>query len=169
MKFNLNMKSLLKDHLIDSIECISQNDAYPIWHKTDTAGRVYWGVASFCGMDEYPICADEDLSQLEWDGNEVCLDAYTDEDVADMLKRAIGILLFWKSELQARYSDTSFYLFASYDNGDMLVLDEGESPAKFITMRFWADRENNTVINLTDFDNWDRPTIVEHIKCTSKK
>lgn len=166
MKSNLNMKSLLKEHSIDSIDCISQNNAYPIWHKTDTAGRVYWGVASFWGMDKSPICSTCDLSQLEWDGNEVYLDAYTDEDVADMLKRAIGILLFWKSELQTRYSDTSFYLFASFDNGDMLVLDEDESPVKSITMRFWADRGENTVLNLSDFDNWDQPAIMEHIKCT---
>lgn len=166
MKFNLNMKSLLKEHAIDSIDCISQNNAYPIWQKNDTAGRAYWGVASFWEMDKSPICSTYDLSQLEWDGNEVYLDAYTDEDVADMLKRAIGILLFWKSELQIRYSDTSFYLFASYDDGNMLVLNEGESLAKSITMRFWADRGENTVINLTDFDNWDQPAIMDYIKCT---
>lgn len=166
MKSNLSMKSLLEKYLIDSTDCISPDNAYPIWHKTDATGRVYWGVASFCGMDQCPICADQDLSQLEWDGNEVYLDTYSDEDVADMLKKAIGVLLFWKSELKNRYADTSFYLFASYDNGDMLILDEGETPVKSITLRFWADRGENTFINLSDFDNWKQPAIMEHIKCT---
>ncbi len=65
-----------------------------------------------------------------------------------------------------RYPDTSFYLFASYSNGDMLILNEGESPTKSITMRFWAHRGENTVIDLSDFDDWDQPAIVEHIKGT---
>ena len=108
MKSNLSMKSLIEKYLIDSIDCIPQNNAYPIWHKTDIAGRAYWGVASFCGLDEYPISSDQDLSQLEWDGNEIYLDAYTEEDIAEMLKKAIGILLFWKDELENKYSDTSF-------------------------------------------------------------
>ena len=163
MKANLSMKSLLQKYLIDSISCIPQNNAYPIWHKTDIAGRVYWGVASFCGLDEYPISSEQDLSQLEWDGNEIYLDAYTEEDIAEMLKKAIGILLFWKDELGNKYSDTSFYIFASYDNGDMLALDEGETPIRSITMRFWADRGENTVINLSDFNRWDQPAIMEHI------
>lgn len=166
MKPNVNMRFLLKKYMIDSIDSIPQNNAYPIWHKTDTAGRVYWGVASFCGLEERPICLDQDLSQLEWDGNEVRLDAYTEEDIADMLRKAIGILLFWKNELKNKYADTSFYLFASYDDGDMLVLDEGESPVKSMTMRFWADRGENTVINLSNFDNWEQPAIMDYIKCT---
>lgn len=163
MKINFNMKSLLKEHLID-IDCVSQNNAYPIWHKTDTSGSMYWGVASFLGMEKSPTCEAQNLSQLEWDGNEVCLDAHTDEAVANMLKSAIGILLYWKSELKTRYSDTSFYLFATYDNGDMLILEDGASPVKSMTMRFWADRGENTVINLEDFEDWDQPAILEHIK-----
>ena len=167
MKTNLSMKSLLEKYFIDSTDCIPQNNVYPIWHKTDAAGRVYWGVASFWGMDKCPVTSGQDLSQLEWDGNEVHLDAYTDDEVAEMLRNAIGILLFWKSELQKRYADTSFYLFASYDNGDMLVLDEGASPVKAITLRFWADRGENIVINLSDFDHWEQPAIIDHINCTS--
>ena len=167
MKLNSAMKSLLEQYKIDNLHLILQDSSYPIWKKEDAIERKYWCVSNFCGMDKKQIKSTQDLSQLEWDGNEVCLDAYTDEDVADMLKRAIGILLFWKSELQTRYSDTSFYLFASYDNGDMQVLDEGESPVKSITVRFWADRGENTVINLADFDNWDQPAIMEYINCTS--
>ena len=153
MKANVNMKFLLEKYMIGSIDSIPQNNAYPIWHKTDTTGRVYWGVASFYGLDERPIYSDQDLSQLEWDGNEVNLDAYTEEDVADILKEAIGILLFWKNEIKNKYADTSFYLLASYDNGDLLVLDEGEFPIKSMTMRFWADRGENAVIELSDFDS----------------
>ncbi|MGM9601098.1 MAG: hypothetical protein ACI3W5_05890, partial [Faecousia sp.] len=77
MKTNHSMKSLLDRYFIDLSDCVSQNNVYPIWHKTDTAGRVYWGVASFWGMDKHPVTSDRDLSQLEWDGNEVHLDAYT--------------------------------------------------------------------------------------------
>ncbi len=92
MKLNLSMKALLEKYSINSIDCISQNNTYPIWHKTDTVGRTYWGVDSFCGMDKYPVGSEQDLSELEWDGNEVYLNAYSDEEVAHMLKKAIGLL-----------------------------------------------------------------------------
>ena len=167
MKANRSMKDLLEKYSIDSIDRISQNNAYPIWHKTDPTGRMYWGVESFCGMDKSPICSDQDLSQLEWDGNEIYLDAHTNEDVASMLRSTIGILLFWKSELQTRYPDTSFYLFASYSNGDMLILEEREVPVQSVTLRFWADRGENAVINLSELDHWDQPAIMEYIERNS--
>ena len=154
MKVNCSMKALLEKYSIDSI---AQNHTYPIWHKTDIAGRMYWGVDSFCGMDKHPICADQDLSLLEWDGNEVYLYAHTKKAVADMLRNALGILVFWKSELQTRYSDTSFYLFASYDHGNR----------QSITLRFWADRGENTVIDLSTFDHWEQPAIMEYIQRTT--
>ena len=166
MKLNFSMKALLEKYSINSIDCISQNNTYPIWNKTDTAGRTYYGVDSFCGMDKYPVGSEQDLSELEWEGNEVYLDAYSDEEVAHMLRKSIGILAFWKNEMITRYQETSFYLFASYSNGDILILDEGKAPTKSITMRFWADRGENTIIDLSDFDSWDQPAIVEHIKCT---
>lgn len=161
MKSNISMRSLLKKHLIKSMDDIPLNHTYPIVEKTDPAGRVYWGVSTFFRFDNQPIHSNQDLSQLEWDGNEIYLRAQTEEEVTDILRKAIGILSFWKSELETRYPDTSFYLFASYDNGDMLILDEGESPIKSVTLRFWADRGDNSVINLSYFEHWEQPALLD--------
>ena len=161
MKVNTNMKSILHKYLTEAIEVIPQNNAYPIWTKTDVTGRVYWGVSSFCGLDDQPILSSEALSQLEWAGNEVYLDTQTDDDIPHILRQAIGILAFWKHELETKYPDMPFYLFASYDDGNAQVLSGNESPVRSFCLRFWAHRDGSAVIDLSDFDYWAQPAIIE--------
>ena len=160
MKLNRAMKSLLEQYKIDDVYLISQDNSYPIWQKEDAIGRKYWGVSNFCGLDRKQIKSTQDLSQLEWDGNEIHLDAQTDDEVKSLLIKAIGMLLYWKKVLENQYPETRFYVFASYDNGDMLILDEGELPTRSVTLRFWADRGTDTVLNLDSFDDWEQPAIV---------
>ena len=162
MKTNNAMKSLLEQYKIDDVNLVSQDSSYPIWQKEDTVGRKYWGVSNFCGLDKEQIKPTQDLSQLEWDGNEIHLDAQTDEEVKTLLVKAVGILLYWKNVLEHQYPETRFYIFASYDNGDMLILDEDELPTRSVTLRFWADRVTDTVNNLDSFDDWDEPSIVAY-------
>ena len=121
MKLNRAMVSLLEQYKIDDLHLISQDNSYPIWQKEDTIGRKYWGVSNFCGMDRKQIKSTQDISQLEWDGNEIHLDAQTDEGVKSLLTTTVGILLYWKRVLEYQYPETQFYVFASYDNGDMLI------------------------------------------------
>ena len=160
MKLNRAMESLFEQYKIDDVHLISQDSSYPIWQKKDAIGRMYWGVSNFWGLDRKQIKSTQDLSQLEWDGNEIHLDAQTDEGVKSLLTTAVGILLYWKRVLEYQYPETQFYVFASYDNGDMLILDEGELPTRSVTLRFWADRGTDTVINLDSFDDWEQPAIV---------
>ena len=160
MKLNSAMKSLLEQYMIDDLHLLLQNSSYPIWQKDDAIGRKYWGVSNFCGMDRTQIKSTQDLSQLEWDGNEIHLDAQTDEEVKLVLTKAVGILLYWESVLEYHYPETRFYIFASYDNGDMMVLDEGELSTRSVTLRLWADRGTDTVIDLDSFDDWEQPAIV---------
>ena len=173
MKLNRAMVSLLEQYKIDDVHLISQDSSYPIWQKEDAIGRMYWGGSNFWGLDRKQIKSTLDLSQLEWDGNEIHLDAQTDEGVKSLLTTAVGILLYWKRVLEYQYPETQFYVFASYDNGDMLILDEGELPTRSVTLRFWADRGTDTVINLDSFDDWEQPAIVGYcnfappdLKCT---
>jgi len=162
MKLNKNMKSLLEEYSISSTDFIPENHTYPIWRKTDVTGRAYWGVSSFCGLDKHPIRSNIDLSQLEWEGNEINLDVQSEKEISNILRQAIGIVAFWKNELETKYPETPFYIFASFDNGDRLILDEGELPIQSITLRFWADRGNDTVINLEHFESWEQPAIIEY-------
>ena len=97
MKSNSAMKSLLEQYKIDDVHLISQDSSYPIWQKEDTIGRKYWGVSNFCGLDRKQVKSTQDLSRLERDGNEIHLDAQTDEEVKLLLIKAVGILLYWKN------------------------------------------------------------------------
>lgn len=167
MRMNQAMAELMRKHGITHVDQIPQNCAYPVWVKKDKAGRPYWGVSHFWNLDnDSTLASYHDFSQLEWDGNEVYLGVENEYEVQNILKTAVGILSFWKAELEAKYPETSFYLIASYDNGDMQILDEGESPTKSVTLRFWADRSNACVIDLSDFEDWEQPAILIH--CNSK-
>ena len=160
MKPNSAMRELLEQYKIDDLHLIAQDCSYPIWQKEDTIGRKYWGVSHFWGLDRKKVQSTQDLSQLEWDGNEIFLNAKTDADIKSILIKAIGIMQYWKRILEQQYPETRFYVFASYDNGDQLILDEGELPTRSVTLRFWADRGTDTVINLDFFNDWEQPAIV---------
>lgn len=161
MQFNTNMRKLLQDHGLRDVEQIAPYSSYPIWQKHDVIGRPYWGVSHFWGIDRTPVSGETDLSILEWDGNEVYLSAQSKEDIPKILTTAIGILKAWKTELELKYPNIPFYLFASYDNGDALILDEGEEPTQAVFLRFWAYRDINTVCDFSDFDTWNDPALVE--------
>lgn len=168
MILNPAMKKLLCEYDVGEIENIPCNDAWPVWRKEDTVGRPYWGTGSFCGMDRIPICADRNLSWLEWDGNEVHLGGYMPEEITGVLRQALGILGYWRKELRIKYPDVSFYLFASFDDGRELDVEEGELPAQAVTLRFWADRGDADVLNLHTFHEWDQPAMVMHTSKTEE-
>ncbi|MBQ1685206.1 MAG: hypothetical protein II072_06820, partial [Clostridia bacterium] len=70
------METLLKVQGI-TIEDVPAENGYPIWMKHDPSGRPYWGTADFCGIENADIPRDINLSELEWDGNELVFDAYS--------------------------------------------------------------------------------------------
>ena len=157
---NKAMKSLLQRHKID-INDIPANDAYPIWKKQDQAGRPYWGVADFWHLDQNGVLASYDLSQLEWDGNEVHLDAYAEDQIAVILREAIGIIKSWTLQLEHEEPDMLFLILASYDDGAELVNKEDFPDGCYsITFRFWAPRGRNTVVNLASFEDWEQPALL---------
>ncbi len=169
MELNNSMRALLEEHSISLNDFVSENHTYPIWCKTDAEGRSYWGFSSFHGLDKHPPCSSIDLSQLEWDGNEVYIEAQTNSEIENILRQAIEIVVFWRNELETKYPETPFYIFASYDNGDILILDEDELPTQSVTLRFWAYRGNNTVTNLEHFESWEQPAIIEYCNFAPQK
>ena len=160
MRINKSMSLLLKDINIREISPIKH---YPIWQKKDKNGRPYWGVGHFCSFDPHGNLEEQDLSQLEWDGNEVYKETEKQEELPLILMETIGIMKAWKETLEKDYSDVSFYIFASFDNGDELVNREEFEFWASTTLRFWAPRNRNTVINLDNFDDWKQPAIL--IEC----
>ena len=157
---NKAMKLLLQQHKINVDDVPAQN-TYPIWKKQDQAGRPYWGVSDFWHLDQNGIPASADLSRLEWDGNEVNLDAYTKEQISGILKESIGIIKAWMLQLEKEEPDTPFLILASYDDGAELINKEDFPDGCYsITFRFWAPRGRDSVVNLTSFEDWEQPAIL---------
>ena len=160
IQLNKAMKLLLQQYRID-VNDVPVNNAYPIWKKQDQADRPYWGVSDFWHLDQNGVPASEDLSQLEWDGNEVTLDAYAEDQIPGILKDSIGIIKAWMLQLEHEEPNMPFLILASYDDGAELVNRENFSDrCCSITLRFWASRGGNTVVNLASFENWEQPALL---------
>ena len=156
---NKAMKLLFLQHKI-SIDDAPVNNAYPIWKKQDQSGRPYWGISDFWHLDQDGVPASEDLSQLEWDGNEVHLDAYSEDQIPGILRESIGIVKAWILQLEHEEPDVQFLILASYDDGEELVNKEDFPNGCYsITFRFWAARQNS-VVNLTSFEEWEQPALL---------
>ena len=157
---NKAMKLLLQQYKI-GIDDVAVKNAHPIWKKQDHAGRPYWGVSDFWNLDQNRPTSSEDLSQLEWDGNEVTLDAYAEDQIPGILKDSIGIIKAWMLQLEHEEPNMPFLILASYDDGAELVNRENFSDrCCSITFRFWASRGGNTVVNLASFENWEQPALL---------
>ena len=167
MQSNKAMKLLLQQHKINVDDVPAQN-TFPIWKKRDLAGRPYWGVSDFWHLDQNGVSASEDLSRLEWDGNEVNLDAYAEDQIQGILRESIGIIKAWMLQLEHEEPDIPFLILASFDDGAELVnKKEFPSGCYSITFRFWALRGRNTVVNLASFEDWEQPALLaDCIKCT---
>lgn len=164
MKFNQAMQQLFQQYSLNPGDSFPECSDYPIWRKTDAAGRPYWGTGSFCGMERKCVPPDANLSYLEWDGNEVHLSGETMGDTAALLRQMMGILAFWERELTDKYPDTAFWLMASYDDGHDLVDVEDDQPIPTITLRFWTDRGDTSVADVENLDRYAQPVMVVYCK-----
>ena len=161
MLANQTMAMLLREQGID-MDSVDADISFPIWKKHDPAGKPYWGISHFWGLDKNGIPAGQDLSQLEWDGNEVFLDAHSKAEIAGILNEGIGIIKAWRQHLERSCPETAFCILATYDNGDKLINKEDfPDGACSLTLRFWAVRDGDTVVDLTCFDEWDQPSLLD--------
>ena len=157
---NKAMKLLLQQYKI-GIDDVAVKNAHPIWKKQDQAGRPYWGVSDFWNLDQNGVSASEDLSRLEWDGNEVHLDANAEDQIPGILRESIGIIKAWMLQLEHEEPDAPFLILASYDDGAELVNKEDFQDGCYsITFRFWATRGENTVVNLASFEDWEQTALL---------
>lgn len=161
MRYNPAMKELLAAQGVVP-ETVEPVDEYPIWQKRDQGGRPYWGVSHFWKLDQGGVSGDCDLSRLEWDGNEVQLDAASPAELPGTLRKAIGVMKGWKRTLERNFPDTAFLIFASCDDGAALVNREDFPDGGFsVTLRFWACRAGAPVLSFEAFDEWEQPSLLE--------
>ena len=163
MNMSRSMKELLDYHSIADLEKAShippRARRYRIWKKYNAAdAQPYWGVLDFCGMSTDGVSADRHLGWLEWDGNEIYLSVSSADKVPTLLKRAAGIMKYWKKQLERDYPEMPFIIFASFgDNLEYIEDDEEES--YYVNMRFFALRDGDRLLDFDGMENNAQPVM----------
>ncbi|MGX8774035.1 MAG: hypothetical protein ACSW8G_03140 [Bacillota bacterium] len=145
------MRDLLQRQAI-SIEEVPAGGSCPVWKKLDETGKPYWGVSDFCHMDD-DVSGSEDLTRLEWDGNDFHLDADSDGDVPDILREGISLMKAWEQQLIMEEQEMAFVILASYDDGSFCG-----SPS--LNLRLWADRGGEEPADLSGFEEQEQPGLI---------
>ena len=137
-------------------EHIEPQAGYPIWRKLNQAGQPYWGAGDFCGIVTSLVNDDYDLTELEWNGNEVHI-SYSD-NISSMLIYGLVIVSALKTQLETEYSNTPFDIVLSIDEGD-----EDITPS--ITVRFWAVRNQEHFIKplMQELERFSQPVLMEQV------
>jgi len=162
MHMSKSMKELLDYHSITNLEKAShippRARRYRIWKKYNAEAEPWWGVLNFCGMSTDGISADRHLGWLEWDGNEIYLSVSSAAEVPTLLKRAAGIMKYWKKQLEHDYPEIPFIIFASYgDNLEFIEDDEEEN--YYVNMRFFALRNGDRLLDFDGMENNAQPVM----------
>ncbi len=90
------------------------------------------------------------------------LEVYSGKDVPGLLWDGIGIMRDWKRDLEEQAPDMRFFIMATLDRGERLMNIE-DHPDGFcaLTLRFWGERNGNTVVGFEAFDEWDQPALLD--------
>ena len=139
-----------------TVKHIIPQTEYPKWRKINQAGQPYWGVGDFCGIMTSFVNSDCDLTELEWNGNEVHI-SYSD-NILSTLIHGLGIVSAWKMQLETEYTNTAFDIVLSIDEGD-----EDITPS--VTIRFWAIRNHEHCINplKQELEKFCQPVLMEQV------
>ena len=109
-------------------------------------------------MNACNVSGDRHLGWLEWDGNEIYLSVSSADKVPVLLKRAAGIMRYWKKQLERDYPEMPFIIFASYgDNLEFIEDDEEEN--YYVNMRFFALRNGDRLLDFDGMENNAQPVM----------
>lgn len=138
---------------------IIPSSGHPITRHQNETGEPLWIVsnASF-SLNRCKPFTGKDLTELEWDENEVTIDGL--DNVEDLLKETLGILKQWKHQMETDFPLDKFDIILSIDYGD-----EDVEPSA--TIRFYAIRDHYRIveINQMNLENFVQPILVECVGC----
>lgn len=119
---NFQMERLLASRHPEDVEPDHQ---YQVWTAKTVDGNPFWGAGNFCGLDTgHVIRYGRELTDLEWDGNELYVSG------EDAPGQAFAIYRSIKMQLQEKFPDTEFDLMVSVNSEDQNAV-----------VRFWAVRD----------------------------
>lgn len=122
MVYNFQMERLMASRHPKDVEPDYQ---YQVWTAKTLDGNPFWGAGDFCGLDtEHVIRYGRELTDLEWDGNEIYVSG------GDAQEKAFAIYRSIKMQLQEKFPETEFDLMVSVNREDRNAV-----------VRFWAVRD----------------------------
>lgn len=150
MECNFQMERILASVYLEDV---MPDHSHQVWQGKTLDGDAFWGVDNFCGLDTaHVIRYGRELTDLEWDGNEIFVSG---EDAAE---KAFAIYHSIKIQLQQRFSQTEFDLMVSVCTGEQAREGNGEQTregngeqteeqmaervaGQTAVIRFWAVRD----------------------------
>lgn len=152
MIINKKMKSII-DYI--TLENISATECYQIEEEKNINGNPFWCVKdAFCVKKENVKKSGDELTDLEWNGNEIYVSS--SDDLIELLEEALGIMKQWEYQMRTEYKDICFEIVISIDEGD-----EDITPSA--TIRFYAVREDYHVVNWEQINEYINPVLIEKI------
>ncbi|MCC3865711.1 hypothetical protein K0040_15725 [Terrisporobacter petrolearius] len=145
---NYDMKRLLSN-----IEYTSNDkNVKLIEKKCSIKGEYFYCIKEgFClSCDNVNFVKDE-LSDFEWEGNEIYL--YSDGYIDEVLKEALIIIEQLKVQMLNEFKKTSFDIVLSVDLGD-----EDVNPSA--TIRFYSVRDEYHIIEYDEIEEYNQPMLI---------
>lgn len=161
MIFNKDMDNYLKQITTSSKNNMSGNNN----RLRILQGMNYFGEHFFylehncCSVNSQTIInyTGEDLTQLEWDCNEIYINDSV--DIIPLLQRGLLSVNFIKTILETEYSSQAFDVIMSLDEGEEFCV------LPSVTIRFFAIRNNSTFIphDISSLENFSQPVLIETV------
>lgn len=153
MEMNSAMRFFLRG--IDLKQIVDSSD-YPIVCHRNTEIEAFWTVEDRRIPPDLFTRTPKELTDLEWDKNEVHIDENGNFD--GMLREALGVAGQWETQMTREFPAQIFDIILSIDYGD-----EDIEPSS--TIRFYAIRENYRIIqkDWLNLEKFVQPILVQTI------
>lgn len=158
MIYNKDMDNYLKQIAINyEFNMSSDNNSLRILQGTNCFGEHFFYLEHNCcnvNNKTFINSTGEDLTQLEWDCNEIYIN--DSEDIMTLLQTGLFTVKLIKTILETESSSQAFDIIMSIDEGEESVLPS-------VTIRFYAIRNNNYFISHDDLNLDAQPILIESV------
>lgn len=104
-----------------------------------------------CVKDRTISYKNTELSDFEWDGNEIYITSSV--DLTSIVKEALIIMEQLQSQMINEFKETVFDIILSVDLGDNEILPSS-------TVRFYAIRDNYHIVESNTLEDYSQPLLI---------
>jgi hypothetical protein len=130
-----------------------------IYEKVNSKGETYYCINNFCGLNKkrYVEYSGIDLTNFEWDGNEVYICIDTESEIYSTLKVGLIAVNSWKNILKLKFPQVQFDIVMSISDG----IEFRITPS--ITLRLYAIRNEYHYVEADSIENFTQPVLIEQV------